>query len=70
MTGNYARAIAFLEFAIELGMRPSFLGLYGFAFAGEQMLNRLCAKIEHDFEIVVVPVYTRQTEIWRVVRFA
>jgi nitrogenase molybdenum-iron protein alpha/beta subunit len=53
VTGNYARAIAFLEFAMELGMKPSFLGLYGFAFAGEEMLDRLCQKINEDFEIVV-----------------
>lgn len=53
VTGNYARAIAFLEFALELGMKPSYLGLYGFAFAGEEMLDRLCERVEDDFEIVV-----------------
>lgn len=53
VTGNYARAIAFLEFAMELGMKPAYLGLYGFAFAGEAMVNRLCNKIDEDFELVI-----------------
>ncbi|HET9911589.1 MAG TPA: nitrogenase component 1 [Anaerolineales bacterium] len=53
VTGNYARAIAFLEFAMELGMKPVSLGLYGFNFAGEAMLDRLCDRLTDDFEIIV-----------------
>lgn len=66
VTGNYARAIAFIELAMELGMRPVSLGLYGFSFAGEQMLDRLCARIDEDFEIVIgVSVYEQQDMIRR-----
>lgn len=66
VTGNYARAIAFLEFAMELGMKPVSLGLYGFNFAGEEMLDRLCARIVEDFEIVVgVSVHEQRDMIQR-----
>jgi light-independent protochlorophyllide reductase B subunit len=66
VTGNYARAIAFLEFAMELGMKPVSLGLYGFNFAGEQMLDRLCERIDEDFEIVVgVSVHEQKEMIQR-----
>lgn len=63
VTGNYARAIAFIEFAMELGMKPIFLGLYGFAFAGRQMLDRLCSRIKEDFEIIVCVSVHEQKEM-------
>lgn len=66
VTGNYARAIAYLEFTMELGMKPVSLGLYGFNFAGEQMLDRLCQHIDQDFEIVVgVSVHEQRDMIQR-----
>lgn len=65
VTGNYARAIAFIEFAMELGMRPVSLGLYGFSFAGEQMLDRLCARIAEDFEIIIGVSVHEQKEMIR-----
>jgi len=66
VTGNYARAIAYLEFAMELGMKPVSLGLYGFNFAGEEMLDRLCDRIDEDFEIVIgVSVHEQKDMIQR-----
>ena len=50
---------------MELGMKPVFLGLYGFAFAGRKMLDRLCENISEDFEIVVCVSVHEQKDMIR-----